>query len=221
MTKSVFFPGNPSLNKARPRFQDKSPNIPPWAAYLAPPRKACPNLPSRIGDHNAQSSWTCSSQGAACCCRLASSPTRTGGMAGWRPGGSLPQGGYGNQQPPHNPPLASESVEELRAPSDQIVGLLPAKNGWTVKFCALAKLSQPVFNPVGQDHSWIFRLITEQAEANMDQDQSCLVFQPMGELRRVKTSMKRTNERVGGWLKERKGIVGRFYAKKVTGNSYT
>ena len=84
MTKSVFFPGNPSLNKARPRFQDKSPNIPPWAAYLAPPRKACPNLPSRIGDHNAQSSWTCSSQGAACCCRLASSPTRTGW---WQAGG--------------------------------------------------------------------------------------------------------------------------------------
>ena len=43
----------------------------------------------------------------------------------------------------------------------------------------------------------------------MDQDQSCLVLQPMGELRRVKTSMKRTNE-----TKERKGIVGRFYAKK-------
>ena len=83
-------------------------------------------------------------------CKL---PNQNWVVAGRRPGGSLPQGGYGNQQPPHNPPLASEAVEELRAPSNQIVGLLPAKNGWTVKFCALAKLSQPVFNPVGHDHS--------------------------------------------------------------------
>ena len=155
-------------------------------------------------------------QFSRCCmllppCKL---PNQNWVVAGRRPGGSLPQGGYGNQQPPHNPPLASESVEELRAPSDQTVGLLHSENGWTVEFCALAKLSQPVFNPVGHDHSWIFRLLTEQAEANMDQDQSCLVLQPMGELRRVKTSMKRTNEKVGGWLKERKGIVGRFYAKK-------